>query len=97
SLYRLLRDRERIAVGALHDLDAHVHPWKQLALRIRELAAQRHLSGARIDAGIGEQQLSGMGIKRAVVEHELHLGGVGRNLLERAAVEITAQLLKLRG
>ena len=97
ALDRLLRNRERIAVGALLDLHAHIHARQQLALRVGKLAAQRHLPGAGIDAGIGEQQFSRQRIERSVVEHETDLGGVGLDLLERAAFEVAAQLLKVAG
>jgi hypothetical protein len=55
ALDRLLRDRERVAVGALHDLDADIHAREQFSLRIRELATQRDLTGPRIHARVREQ------------------------------------------
>ena len=48
-----------------------------------------------IDLGVGEQQLAVERIERAVVEHEAHLGGIGRDALEVAALEGAAQLVEL--
>jgi hypothetical protein len=61
ALDRLLRNRERIAVGALLDLHAHIHARQQLALRVGKLAAQRHLAGAGIDAGVENSNFPGSG------------------------------------
>jgi hypothetical protein len=97
ALDRLLRHRERVAVGALHDLDTHIHAGQQLTLRVGELAAQRDLAGAGIDARVREQQASGMRIERPVVEHEPHLGRIRLDLLELAALQIAPQLLQLAG
>ena len=65
----LLRHRKRVGVDALHDLHAHVHAGQQRHIRIRKLAAQRHLAGSRIDRGVGEQQLALVRIELAVVEN----------------------------
>ena len=97
ALDRLLRDCERVAVGALLDLDAHIHARQQLALGIGKLSSQGHLAGAGIDAGIREQQLAGERIERSVVEHEPHLRRVGLDLLKRAALEIAPELLEVAG
>ena len=55
ALDRLLRNRERVAIGALDDLDADIHAREQFSLRIGKLATQRDLTGARIYARIREQ------------------------------------------
>jgi hypothetical protein len=54
ALDRLLRNRERVAVGALDDLDADIHAQEQFSLRIGKFATQRDLTGARIHARIRE-------------------------------------------
>ena len=63
---------------------------------MRKLSAQRDLPGIGIHLGFGKQQLAGKRIDRAVVEHEAHLGRIGRNPVEIAAVEGAAQLVHLR-
>ena len=59
ALDRLLRHRDGVGIDALLDQHADIHAGQQFALGIRELAAQRHLSGVGIDLGVGEQQLAG--------------------------------------
>ena len=95
ALDRLLRHRDRVAVDALLDLDADIHARQQLALGIAELAAQGHLPGIGVDLGVREQQLAVERVERAVVEHEAHLGGIGRDALEVAALEGAAELVEL--
>ncbi len=95
ALDRLLRHRDRVAVESLVDADADIHARQQLALGIAEFAAQGHLAGMGIDLGIGEQQLAVERIKGVVVEHEAHLGGIGRDALEVAALEGAAELVEL--
>ena len=51
----LLRHGKRIGIDALDDLHAHIHAGQQRQIRIRKFAAQRHLTGSRIDSGVGEQ------------------------------------------
>src|ERR1700756_6074073 len=62
ALDGLLRNCDGVTVDALLDADAHIHARQQFALRVWKLAAQRHLPGVDIDAGVGEQELAVEGI-----------------------------------
>ncbi len=92
---RLLRHRERIGVDALLDLHAHKHAGEKLTLRIREFAAQRHLSRGAIHGRIGEQQPAGQRIGLVVIEDQPHVGGIGLEHFEIAALEGAAKLIHL--
>src|SRR6202011_4293654 len=85
AAHRLLRYRERMGIDPLLDLNADIHAGQQRQLRIGKLAAQRHLTGAGIDRGVGEQQLAIVGIDLTVVEDKAHPRR--RAMLKRAGLE----------
>ena len=95
AAHRLLRHRERIGIDPLLDLNTDIHAGQQRQLRIGKLAAQRHLTGAGIDRGVGEQQLAVVGIDLAVVEDKAHPRR--RAVLKRAGLEFAPQLTQLGG
>ena len=51
-------------------------PGSSDSFGIGKFAAQRHLTGAGIDRGVGEQQLAFVRIDLAVVENEAHPAAV---------------------
>ena len=94
ALDRLLRHRDGIGIDALLDQHANIHARQQFTLRIRKFAAQRHLPGMGVDLGLGKQQLAGDRIDRAVIEHQSHLQGIGRDAIEVAAFKRLAQAVE---
>ena len=96
ALDRLLRHRDGVAVDALLDPDADIHARQQFALRIAEIRRASVTWPVWASTLASENSsLPCERIERAVVEHEAHLGGIGRDALEVAALEGAAQLIEL--
>src|SRR5579883_1326988 len=92
---RLQGNCQRVGVNPLLYLDPHIHARQKFVLWVGELAAQGDLASRFIDTRIGEEQPARLRIDAPVIKDEPHLGGVGRDLLNRAALKFAPQLLKL--
>ena len=76
---------------------AHVQPRQQLAVGIGHFGAQRDLARRRIDRQVRKQQPSGLGVLRAVFQHDAHAGRLlAAGALELAAFHRLAQLHHVR-
>ena len=72
ACHRLLRHEHRAGDLPLHQAHAHVHAGQQLAPRVGDFGAQRHLRRGRVHRQVGEQQPAALRQLAAVFEHDAY-------------------------